>query len=127
MNCGAEMVEYNKPVTSGEDETAEMVLSLLGVAEEDMESFAISLSGMNIKAYAIALIMPAADKAEAVLESVNAYVATQQQSFETYLADQYEIAKNAKVETLEDGTILLVMTENGDKVYDAIVGALEAK
>lgn len=121
------MVEYNKPVTSGEDETAEMVLSLLGVAEEDMESFAISLSGMNIKAYAIALIMPAADKAEAVLESVNAYVATQQQSFETYLADQYEIAKNAKVETLEDGTILLVMTENGDKVYDAIVGALEAK
>ena len=47
-------------------------------------------------------------------------------SFETYLADQYEIAKNAKLETRDDGTSIMVMCENADAVYEAIVAALAA-
>lgn len=123
-NCGAELVEYNPPVTSGDEDMSELVFQLLDVAEEDMEAYAISLSAMNVQAYTIALILPAEDKAETVLERISAYVERQQQSFEFYLADQYEIAKNAKVETLEDGTILLVMAENTDEVYSAITEAL---
>ena len=38
--------------------------------------------------------------------------------------DQYDIANAAKVETLEDGTILLVMCEDQDTVLDAIKTAL---
>lgn len=123
-NCGAELVAYNPPVTSGDEDMSELVFQLLDVAEEDMEAYAISLSAMNVQAYTIALILPAEDKAETVLERIGAYVEHQQQSFEFYLADQYEIAKNAKVETLEDGTILLVMAENADEVYSAVTEAL---
>ena len=47
-------------------------------------------------------------------------------SFEMYLADQYDIAKNARLETLEDGTVLLVMCEDQDTVYDAIAKAIQA-
>ena len=40
-------------------------------------------------------------------------------------ADQYEIASNARLETLEDGTILLVMCEDQDAVFDAIRDTIE--
>lgn len=50
----------------------------------------------------------------------------QKQSFEQYLADQYDIANNARLETLEDGTILLVMCEGQDQVFTAIRSAIEA-
>lgn len=123
-NCGAELVEYNPPITSGDEDMSELAFQLLGVTEEDMAAYAISLSAMNVQAYTIALILPAEGKEETVLENVNAYVERQQQNFEFYLADQYEIAENARVETLEDGTILLVMAENADEVYNAVTEAL---
>ena len=44
----------------------------------------------------------------------------------TLLADQYEVAENARLETLEDGTILLVMCEDQDTVFDAIADAVQA-
>ena len=71
-----------------------------------------------------AAILPAAGKEDLVLEGLNSFVENQKRSFEQYLADQYEIAKEAKVGTLEDGTVLLVMCENQDAVYDSIKDAL---
>lgn len=52
------------------------------------------------------------------------FVDQQKQNFEQYLADQYDIANAAKVETLEDGTILLVMSEGQDAIFDSIKDAL---
>ena len=75
---------------------------------------------------AVAAIYPAADKSETVLKGLNAFVDMQKQNFEMYLADQYEIASNARVETLEDGTILMVMCEGQDDVFTAIKTAVEA-
>lgn len=124
-NCGAEAVEYNPPITGSDGTDAEIIFQMLGVTAEDMSSYAISMSLMNVKAYTIALIMPAEGRADTVLEAVNGYVERQQQSFETYLADQYEIAKSARVETLDDGTVVLVMAENADDVYTAITDALK--
>ena len=72
-----------------------------------------------------AAIYPAAGKSDAVLEGLNAFIDRQKQSFEQYLADQYEIASNARLETLEDGTILLVMCEDQDAVFDAIRDTIE--
>ena len=125
-NCGAGAVEYNPPVTSPDGADTELIFQTLGVTAEDMSSYAISMSLMNVQAYTIALIMPAEDKADTVLEAVKSYVERQQQNFELYLADQYEIAKAAKVETLDDGTIVLVMAENTDDVYSAVTDALSA-
>ena len=103
---------------------AELIFGLLNVSEEDMTAYAISVSAMNVRAYGVAAILPAAGKEDLVLEGLNSFVENQKRSFEQYLADQYEIAKEAKVGTLEDGTVLLVMCENQDAVYDSIKDAL---
>ena len=38
---------------------------------------------------------------------------------------QYQVAQGARLETLEDGTVLLVMCQDGDAVFEAIRGELE--
>ena len=113
-------------VTSTEDSTAPLLLELLGLTEEDMNAFALSVSAMNVKAYAIAAVYPAPGQEEEVQEGLNAFVEQQKQNFKQYLVDQYEIASNARLETLEDGTILLVMSEHQDEVFDAIRDTIEA-
>ena len=123
-NNGGEMVEYN-PVITQNEEQAEVILQALGLTAEDADAFGISMSMMNVKAYGIAAVMPAQDKADAVKEGLQAYIDRQQQNFELYLQDQYEVAKNAKLETLEDGTILMVMCEGQDEVFQAISDAIE--
>ena len=42
-----------------------------------------------------------------------------------YLPDQYDIALAAKLDTLSDGTILLVMCEDQDGVFDRIRAVIE--
>ena len=115
----AEMNEAIGILTDTGDDMADVIFELLGVTAADMSAFALSVSPMNIKAY------PAAGKSDAVLEGLNAFIDRQKQSFEQYLADQYEIASNARLETLEDGTILLVMCEDQDAVFDAIRDTIE--
>ena len=72
------------------------------------------------------MFKPAEGQAEAVQAAVESYVSLQRKSFENYLADQYEVAENARLETLEDGTILLVMCQDQDTVFDAIADATQA-
>ena len=127
-NCGVEAVQYNPVISQYDPEenpTIDMLLPMLGVTADDMSAFALSMSVMNVQAYGIAVIMPAEGCEQTVLDGVNAFVENQKSSFQTYLADQYAIAEAAKVETLADGTVVLVMCENSDQVYDAIVAALE--
>lgn len=112
-------------ITSAEDDTASFLLELMGLSAEDMSAFAISASAMNVKAYGIAAVYPAEGKDEAVKDALEGFVDRQKQNFEQYLADQYDIANNARLETLEDGTILLVMCEGQDAVFTAIRSAIE--
>lgn len=121
----AETNEYN-PIATDPDSLGPFALDLLGVSLEDLNSYAISVSAMNIRAYGIAAIYPAAGKSEVVLEGLHSFVDAQKRNFDQYLADQYDIASNARVETLEDGTLLLVMCENQDAVFDSIKDAIEA-
>lgn len=123
-----EMNEYF-PVTtsaSGMDPTEEeMTFAMLGFGPEDAEGYALSVSLMNVNAYAIVAVKPAQGKEETVKEGLENYVETQKASFERYLEDQYEIAAEAKLETLDDGTVLLVMCDGQDAVFDSIKAALE--
>lgn len=114
-------------IDDSDDDMAATVFELLGITSADMTAYAISVSLMNVKAYAVAAIFPAAGKEDAVLDGLRAFVDNQVQSFDQYLIDQYEIAVNTRLETLEDGTILLVMCENQDSVFDAIKDVLERK
>ena len=113
-------------ITGADDELADLIFTLLGVSDEDMTAYALSVSPMNVRAYAVAAILPAAGKDETVLEGLHGFIDNQKQSFEQYLADQYDIAVNARLETLEDGTLLLCMCENQDAVFDAVRDAIEA-
>ena len=120
-----ELNESMSVLTSSEDETAELLFSMLGVSGEDMQAFARSVSPMNVKAYGIAAIYPTAGKEQAVLDGLNGFIDQQKQNFELYLADQYDIANQARLETLNDGTILMVMCPDQDTVFDAIRAKIE--
>ena len=117
--------EYN-PVVSDPAEVSDLVYTLLGFTGEDVEALAVSISLMNIKAYGIAVVMPAEGKADAVKAGLQGFIDAQQQSFQQYLPDQYEVARNARLETLSDGTLVMVMSPDQDAIYDSIAAAVEA-
>ena len=122
---GGEMVEYNPVISEAKEEDGSaMLLEMLGLKQEDMTAFGISTSMMNVKAYGIAAVMPAEGKEEAVKAALQGFIDQKCMEFETYLVDQYDVAKAAKLETLADGTVLMVMTENQDAVFTAISTAI---
>lgn len=114
--------------TAGElfDNQSQLILSLIGILPEDAEAYALSISPMNVKAYGIAIVKPAEGKQEVVETGLNGFLETQRKNFETYLPDQYEIAKAGTVNTLDDGTVVMVVSENSDAIYDSIVKSLNA-
>lgn len=123
-----EMNEYFPVMTNAtENDPAEqeMIFTMLGFAPEDVEAYGLSMSLMNVNAYAIVAVKPAKDKEETVKTGLEGYIESQKASFERYLEDQYEIASNAKLETLDDGTVLLVMCDGQDAVFDSVKSALE--
>ena len=120
---GGEMVEYN-PVLSEFNEENAMLLEMMGLKEEDMTAFGVSTTMMNVKAFGIAAVMPAEGKEEAVKTALQGFMDQKCMEFEMYLVDQYEVAKNARLETLADGTVLMVMTEGQDEVFEAISKAI---
>lgn len=114
------------PVFSDKAAIEDAYYQVVGFTAADVDEIAMSVSLINVKAYGIVLAKPAEGCADTVKAGLQAFIDTQCNNFETYLADQYEIAKNAKLETLDDGTIVMVMCANADTVYDAIVAALAA-
>ena len=112
-------------VTDLEDEQNLPYLDLLGLDPADCEAAALSVSLMNVKAYGIAAVRPAEGKGDKVYEDLKGFISRQMQSFQQYLADQYDVASHTRLETLTDGTVLLVMCENQDEVFNAIRSAVE--
>ena len=121
-----EMNEAVPVITSTDDQMADLVLPMVGITSDNAAAFAVAVSPMNIRAYGIVAVLPAEGKSEEVQEGLQGFIDQQKQSFEQYLADQYDIANAARLETLDDGTILLVMCEDQDTVFDAIQDALSA-
>ncbi|MEG1429424.1 MAG: DUF4358 domain-containing protein [Hydrogenoanaerobacterium sp.] len=121
----AEFNEYYPAILSKDDPQAQMMSDVTGIKYDDMKAFALSASAMNTKAYAVAILQPAEGKAESVLKSANAFVEAQKKAFEKYLPDQKDIANAATVDTLDDGTVVLVMCEGSADVQKAILTALK--
>lgn len=123
---GGELAQHNGVYTAVSDEDlSAALLELLGLQAEDMTAFAVSASLVNVKAFGIAAVMPAEGKEEAVTAALQGFIDLQKQNFERYLADQYEVADSARLETLADGTVLLVMCQDQDTVFDAIKTDIE--
>lgn len=118
------------PVTLGSDDigdevVAAMLKDILGFKSEDAKASAMSISLMNVQAYGIVVVMPADGKAETVKNGLQGFIDRQLESFERYLPDQYEIAQNARLETLDDGTIVMVMCDDQDTVYNSIATSIQ--
>lgn len=111
-------------ITSPEDELSQLIFTMLDLADEDMSAYALSISPVNIRAYGVALAMPASGKEDTVRKGFEGFVENQKQSFKNYLEDQYAVAQAAKVETLEDGTVVLVMCEDQGTVLENIKKSL---
>lgn len=129
---GARDDELNEayPVTLGSDDisdevVADMLHQLLGFSAEDAYASAISVSLMNTQAYGIVAVKPAEGKEGTVKDGLQGFIDQQCASFELYLADQYGIAKSARLETLDDGTVLLVMCPDQDTVFNSIAKSIE--
>ena len=90
-----------------------------------MQAYALSASPMITQAYAVAAALPAVGRADAVQAGFQGFIDQQQRNFQQYLPDQYDIALNARLETLSDGTVLLVMCRDQDTVFDALRTAIE--
>lgn len=121
---GARDQELNDAVpilSTTDDDLAPFLFPQLGFDPDFAQGFAISASGMNVKAYCIAAILPVEGQEEAVIAGLEGFKATKIQEFTGYLADQLEVAESARIETLADGTILMVMSETMDADFDAIV------
>ena len=116
----------DRPIITAEDEGYETLLELLGLSQGDLSAFALSASMMNVQAYGVAAVYPAEGKDEAVRAGLQGFIDRQKQSFELYLADQYEIASNARLETLSDGTIVLVMCADQDTVFQSMRERIES-
>lgn len=113
-------------ITSSEDQEAELLFTMLDLEAVDMTAYCLAISPVNVQAYGIAAVYPAAGKEDDVLDALNGFIDTQKESFQQYLEEEYKVASNARLETLEDGTILMVMCPEQDAVFDAIRDAIEA-
>lgn len=113
-------------VTSVTDQGAQLTLATLDFAPELAEYYAVSASFINIRAYAVAVIKPVDGNADAVKSVFETFIKNKQAEFENYLPAQYEIAQNALVETLDDGTMILVMTEDSAQTLENLKAAIAA-
>lgn len=123
--AGGEVV--HNPLEMADDEKGsyvETIWALTGLEEANMQTYALSISLINIRAYAVAIIMPAEGKTDAVTANLQEYVTGIQKSFENYLPDQYEIAKDAVVRTAKTGEIILVIDENASALADTLEAEL---
>lgn len=104
---------------------ADMVMQTLTLTPDQLQQYAFSISLINVKAYGVGVFVPAEGQTDAVKAALEDFITNQQKSFENYLADQYEIAKQAKVEVLPTGEVVLVMCENSSEAFSTIEAALQ--
>ncbi len=111
------------PQESIDSETAAL-MQITGIDYASCDAYAISVSLMNIHAYATGVFYPTSGSEDAVEASLQSFIAAKQAEFENYLPDQYEIAKNAVLRTAQDGAFILVIDENAETVADEIESSL---
>lgn len=104
---------------------ADLVLPLLGITDEIAADYAVSASMMMNQSYGVAIVKPAEGQTDAVKAALEDFVQAQQQTFENYLPDQYEVAKAATVTVADSGEVVLVCCDGGDAVKAAILDALK--
>lgn len=108
------------------EEIRDILMPLLNLEDDQYTAFAASISSMMVRSYAVAIVKPAEGKTDEVKAALEAYVASEQQSMEHYLEDQYLVAKAATVTVAPTGEVVLVCAEDHDTILTNIEKALAA-
>lgn len=98
-----------------------------GVDASLLQSYLCVVPMMNVHASGYWLLLPKEGELDAVKAQIESYLETYQASWDQYLPDQAELVRNRLATTLEtaEGTWLVyVVSENNDKVLEAIQGAV---
>ena len=106
------------------EEIRDILMPLLNLEDGQYTAFAASISSMMVRSYAVAIVKPAEGKTDEVKAALEAYVASEQQSMEHYLEDQYLVAKAATVTVAPTGEVVLVCAEDHDTILANIEAAL---
>ena len=121
--------EYDMIFTKGEDGKFTAIDGYSAEYKADQlneEIRDILISSMMVRSYAVAIVKPAEGKTDEVKAALEAYVASEQQSMEHYLEDQYLVAKAATVTVAPTGEVVLVCAEDHDTILANIEKALAA-
>ena len=105
-----------------DDDTASQIFYLN--LEEDVEQYGIYFTMINVSSANIAVVKAKEGKAENVKESLEKRKADMERSFEQYLPDQYEAAKNATVEVRGNYVIMVMLSEGKEDVQKIIDEAI---
>ena len=108
------------------EEIRDILMPPLNLEDDQYTAFAASISSMMVRSYAVAIVKPAEGKTNEVKAALEAYVASEQQSMEHYLEDQYLVAKAATVTVAPTGEVVLVCAEDHDTILANIEKALAA-
>ena len=104
------------------EEIRDILMPPLNLEDDQYTAFA----SMMVRSYAVAIVKPAEGKTNEVKAALEAYVASEQQSMEHYLEDQYLVAKAATVTVAPTGEVVLVCAEDHDTILANIEKALAA-
>lgn len=115
-----ELIEAFPVETTNEN----LVLDFLGLSEDRVDEYAVTWSRMNVHAYMVAVMKPSVSNEEIVKDALQDYKESMIKSFEQYLVDQLEIAKNAEVFE-HNGYIVLVMCADSTDVANRIKDGLD--
>lgn len=111
-------------VTNKNDSMAQAVFDILGIRSEDMETYAISISPMNLEAYCVAIIRPQDEKEQNIKNALYSYKEKQVRFYENYLNEQYKIARRSIIMTVNKN-IIFVMSEDSNSLIKRIQISLE--
>lgn len=118
--------EYRKndiPVISDKSPNADLVFTLMHLKPEMLETYAISTSASNSRAYCVAIIKPYVEYSEQVMVSISERIEDLLKNVKDY-PDQLYVVENHKMQQVGD-YIVLVICENSDKVFEELVKVME--
>ncbi|WP_173011380.1 DUF4358 domain-containing protein [Holdemania massiliensis] len=115
--------EYQLPMSMDVDDT--VLMDMYGLSSDLVKDYAIFMPAMNVHATEIILVEAQDGKLEEVKKALDKRLETIEQTWSTYLPEQYELVKNRK--TLEqDNVIAIVIADQADAILKDITDSLNA-
>ena len=115
--------EYQLPMSMDVDDT--VLMDMYGLSSDLVKDYAIFMPAMNVHATEIILVEAQDGKLEEVKKALDKRLETIEQTWSTYLPEQYELVKNRK--TLEQGNVIaIVIADQADAILKDITDSLNA-